>query len=74
MELIMTKERDNYREAYQEIENFFRLKRETNLLRPFIYLHEFRTKYNFFVLDVSKQKYHIASQPFRIEFIILCCH
>ena len=39
-------DRDNYREAYQEIENFYRLHTETNLLRPFIDLHKFRTNYN----------------------------
>ena len=39
--------KDNYREAYQGIENFYRLHTETNLLRPFIDLHKFRTNYNF---------------------------
>ena len=38
-------DRDNYREAYQEKENFYRLHTETNLLRLFIDLHKFRTKY-----------------------------
>ena len=46
-------DRDNYREAYQEIEKFYRLKSETNLLRPFIDLHKFRTNYNFYVFDLS---------------------
>ena len=61
-------DRDNYREAYQEIENFYRLYTETNVLRPFIDLHKFRTNYNSYVFDLSKQKDHIASQPIRLEF------
>ena len=59
-------DRDNYREAYQEVENFYRLHTDTNLLRPFIDLHKYRTNYNFYVFDLSK---HIASQPNRLEFI-----
>ena len=58
-------------EAYQEIENFYRLQTETNLLNPFIDLHKFRTNYNFYdfyVFEVSKQKDQIASQSFRLEF------
>ena len=35
---------DNYREAYKEIENVYRLHTETYVLRPFIDLHKFRTK------------------------------
>ena len=42
-------DRDKYREAYQEIEDFYELKSETNLLRPFTDLHKIRTKYNFYV-------------------------
>ena len=53
---------------YREIENFYQLHIETNLLRPFIDLHELRTNYNFYVFDLSKLKDHIASQPFRLEF------
>ena len=49
-------DRDNYREALQEKGNFYWLKSETNLLRPFIDLHKFRTNYNFYVFDLSKQK------------------
>ena len=59
---------NNYREAYLKIENFYRLKSETNLLRPFFDLHKFRTNYNFYLFDISKQKDHIASQPIRLEF------
>ena len=44
------------------------LKSETNLLNPFIDLHKFRTNYNFYVFDLSKQKDNIASQPIRFEF------
>ena len=44
------------------------LKSETNLLNPFIDLHKFRTNYNFYVFDLSKQKDQIASQPIRLEF------
>ena len=56
---------DNYREAYQEIENFYRLHTETNLLRSFIDSHKFRTFDIFYVFDLSKQKDHIDSQPIR---------
>ena len=61
-------DRDKYDQAYSEIENFYLLKSETNLLNPFIDLHKFRTNYNFYVLDLSKQKDNIASQPIRLEF------
>ena len=60
--------RDKYDQAYSEIENFYLLKSETNLLNPFFDLHKFRTKYNFYVFDLSKQKDQIASQPIRLEF------
>ena len=61
-------DRDNHREAYQEIENFYRLKSEISLLRLFIDLHKLRTNYNFYMFDLSKQKDHIASQPIRLDF------
>ena len=61
-------DRDKYDQAYSEIENFYHLKSETNLLNPFIDLHKFRTKFNFYVFDLSKQKDHIASQPIRLYF------
>ena len=61
-------DRDKYDQAYSEIENFYTLKSETNLLNPFIDLHKFRTNYNFYVFDLSKQKDQIASQPIRLEF------
>ena len=61
-------DRDNYVQAYQEIENFYRQHSQTNLLNPFIDLNKFRTNYNFYVFDLSKQKDHIASQPIRLEF------
>ena len=60
-------DRDKYDRAYCEIENFYQLKSETNLLNPFIDLHKFRS-FNFYVFDLSKQKNHIASQPIRLEF------
>ena len=47
-------DRDKYDQAYSEIENFYHLKSETNLLNPFIDLHKFRTNYNFYVFDLSK--------------------
>ena len=37
-------------------------------MNPFIDLGRFRTNYNFYVFDLSKQKDHIASQPTRLEF------
>ena len=61
-------DRDKFDQAYSEIENFYLLKSETNLLNPFIDLHKFRTNYNFYVFDLSKQKDNIASQPIRLEF------
>ena len=61
-------DRDKYDQAYSEIENFYLLKSETNLLNPFIDLHNFRTNYNFYVFDLSKQKDPIGSQPIRLEF------
>ena len=61
-------DRDKYDQAYSEIENFYLLKSQTNLLNPFIDIHKFRTNYNFYVFDLSKQKDNIASQPLRLEF------
>ena len=61
-------DKDKYDQAYSEIENFYLLKSETNLLNPFIDLHKFRTDYNFDVFDLSKQKDNVASQPNRLEF------
>ena len=61
-------DRDKYDQAYYEIENFYQLKSETNLLNPFIDLHKFRTNYIFYVFDLSKQKDPIGSQPIRLEF------
>ena len=60
-------DRDKDDRAYSEIENFYHLKSETNLINPFIDLHKFRKNYNFYVFDLSKQKDHIASQPIRLE-------
>ena len=61
-------DRDKYDQAYSEIENFYHLNSETNLLNPFIDLNKFRTNYNFYVFDLSKQRDIIASQPIRLEF------
>ena len=61
-------DRDKYDQACSEIQNFYFLHSETNLLNPFIDLHKFRTNYNFYVFDLSKQKDYIASQPIRLEF------
>ena len=60
-------DRDKYDKAYSEIENFYTLHSECNLLNPFIELHKFRRSYNFYVFDLSKQKDHIPSQPIRLE-------
>ena len=43
-------DRDKYDQAYSEIENFYTLHSETNLLNPFFDLHEFRINYNFMCL------------------------
>ena len=64
----MINDRGKYDQAYYEIKNFYLLKSETNLLNPLIDLHKFRTKYNFYVYDLSKQKDNIASRPIRLEF------
>ena len=61
-------DRDKYDHAYHAIENFYHLKCESDLLNPFIDLHKFRTNYNFYVFDLSKQNDQIASQPIRLEF------
>ena len=61
-------DRDKYDQAYSEIENFYHLHSETSLLNPFIDLNKFRTNYNFYVFELSKQKDHIASQQIRLEF------
>ena len=61
-------DRDKYDQAYSEIDNFYQLKSETNLLNPFFDLHKFRRSYNFFVFDLSKQKDQTASQPIRLEY------
>ena len=61
-------DRNNYREAYQEVENFCRLRSKTISLRPFFDLRNFRTNNNFFVFDLSKPKGHIARQPIRLHF------
>ena len=61
-------DRDNNDKAYSEIEIFYQLKSETNLLNPFIDLHKFRRRYYFYVFDLSKQIDHIASQLIRLEF------
>ena len=42
-------DRDKYDQAYSEIETFYYLKSETNLLNPFFDLHKFRTNYIFFI-------------------------
>ena len=58
---------DKFDQAYSEIENFYTLHSECNLLNSFIDLHKFRTNNNFYVFDLSKQKDHIASHPIRFE-------
>ena len=60
--------RDKYDQAYYEIKSFYNLHSESNLLKPFISLHKFRTSYNFYVFDLSKQNSPIASDPIRLEF------
>ena len=60
--------RDNYCEAYYEIENFFKNYTETNLLKPLIDLKMFKSKYNFYVFDLRKQKEKIAAQPIWLNF------
>ena len=49
-------DRDNYFQAYYEIENIFEQQTLTNFLQPLIDLHLLRNRYNFHVSDLSKQK------------------
>ena len=48
-------ERDKYDQAYSELENFYHLKSETNLLNPFIDLHKFRRN-NYFYYSIYPNK------------------
>ena len=61
-------DRDNYHQAYHEVVNFFKLHSQTNLVNLFISLGKFRTEYNFYVFDLSKQKPTMTYQTFRLEF------
>ena len=61
-------DREKYDQAYHENENVFLLHAETNLLNPFISLQKFRTDYNFYVFDFTKQKPPITSQPIKLEY------
>ena len=61
--------RDNYSEAYHEIEIFFIHQTQTTFLKPIIDLDMFRTDFNFNIFDLNNQKEKIAAQPIRIEFI-----
>ena len=61
-------DRDNYHEVYYEIDNFFKHHTQTNVLNAYIDLQKFRTNFNFYVFDISKQKEHFSSQPIRLEF------
>ena len=63
-------DRNNYHEAYYEMESFFRNHTETNILKPFISLNLFRSIYNFYIFDITKQKEHIAAQLLGLEFKI----
>ena len=49
-------DRDKYDQAYSEIENFYLLKSETNLLNPFIDLHKFRKIIIFMYLTYPNKK------------------
>ena len=66
--IVCDYDRNNYYEAYNEIESFFRNHTETNILKPFIDIQKFLTKYNFYIFDITKQKEHFAAQPIRLEF------
>ena len=66
--IVCDYDRNNYYEAYNEIESFFRNHTETNFLKPFIDIQKFRTNYTFYIFDITKQKEHFAAQPIRLEF------
>ena len=38
------------------------------IFKPIIDLDKFRTDYNFYIFDLSKQKEKMAAQPIRLEF------
>ena len=46
-------DRDNYCEAYYEIEHLYRLYSDTNLLNPFIDLYKFRSGQKIFVMNLT---------------------
>ena len=60
--------RNNFHEAYYQIENFFLKHTEYRVLRPFIGLNSFKESYNLYVFDISNQKDHISAQPISIDF------
>ena len=60
--------RNNFHEAYYQIENFFLKHSGDRLMKPFIGPNSFRTSYNLYVFDISSQKDHIGAQPISVDF------
>ena len=60
--------RNNFHEAYYQIENFFLKHSEDRILKPFIGINSFRRYYNFYVFDLTNQKDHISAQPISVDF------
>ena len=60
--------RNNFHEAYYQIENFFLKHTEDRVLKPFIGLNSFKESYNLYVFDISSQKDHIDAQPITVDF------
>ena len=60
--------RNNFHEAYYQIENFFLKHTEDRTMKPFIGPNSFRRSYNLYVFDITNQKEHIAAQPIIVDF------
>ena len=60
--------RNNFHEAYYQIENFFPKHSEDRIMKPFIGPNSFRRFYNLYVFEINNQKDHIAAQPKTIDF------
>ena len=57
-----------FQESYHGIENFSFKHTEDKVLIHFIVINSFRVIYNFYVIEISSEKDHIASQLISIEF------
>ena len=60
--------RNNFHEAYYQIENFFLKHTRDRVIKPFIGPNSFKEFYNLYVFDITYQKDHISSQPISVDF------